>query len=47
MEKEPFTSISSLQISDDQLNLIERNIELSVDERIKQLQNERLYKRNK
>ena len=40
MEKETPTSNLSLQIklSDDQVSLIERNLELSVDERINQLQ---------
>ena len=40
MEKETSASNPSLQIeiSDDQLNLVERNLELSVDERINQLQ---------
>lgn len=40
MEKVTLASDQSLQINlpDDQLNLIERNLEMSVDERINQLQ---------
>lgn len=38
MEKETLASNHSQELSLDQLNLIERNLELSVDERINQLQ---------